>query len=92
MPLVTFLNFSGSMPQASLNTSWRTKKTQGFLINPDAIFDVQVKRLHEYKRQLLNVMHIIHIYNQLRDNPNMEIRPHAEAAQRRGGADSRCCR
>ena len=53
------------------------KKTQGFLINPDAIFDVQVKRLHEYKRQLLNVMHIIHIYNQLRDNPNMEIRPHA---------------
>ena len=46
------------------------------MLNTDAIFDVQVKRLHEYKRQLLNVMHIIHIYNQLRDNPNMDFRPH----------------
>ena len=52
------------------------KRSQGFVVNTDAIFDVQVKRLHEYKRQLLNVMHIIHIYNQLRDNPNMELRPH----------------
>ena len=52
------------------------KRAQGFVLNTDAIFDVQVKRLHEYKRQLLNVMHIIHIYNQLRDNPNMDFRPH----------------
>ena len=52
------------------------KKAQGFAINPDAIFDVQVKRLHEYKRQLLNVMHIIHLYHQLQDNPNMEVQPH----------------
>ena len=52
------------------------KKAQGFVLNPDAIFDVQVKRLHEYKRQLLNVMHIIHIYHQLQDNPNMEMHPH----------------
>ena len=52
------------------------KKAQGFLINPDAIFDVQVKRLHEYKRQLLNVLHIIHIYHQLQDNPNLDIHPH----------------
>ena len=52
------------------------KKAQGFAINPDAIFDVQVKRLHEYKRQLLNVMHIIHLYHQLQDNPNMEMQPH----------------
>ena len=52
------------------------KKAQGFLVNPDAIFDVQVKRLHEYKRQLLNVMHIIHMYHQLQDHPNMEIHPH----------------
>ena len=52
------------------------KRSQGFVVNTDAIFDVQVKRLHEYKRQLLNVMHIIHLYNQLRDNPNMELRPH----------------
>ena len=52
------------------------KRAQGFVLNTDAIFDVQVKRLHEYKRQLLNVMHIIHIYNQLRDNPNIDFRPH----------------
>ena len=63
------------------------KKAQGFVINPDAIFDVQVKRLHEYKRQLLNVMHIIHLYHQLQDNPNMEM----WAAPCRDGGDRRCC-
>ena len=52
------------------------KREQGIVLNTDAIFDVQVKRLHEYKRQLLNVMHIIHLYHQLQDNPNMEMRPH----------------
>jgi starch phosphorylase len=45
------------------------------ILNPDSIFDVQVKRLHEYKRQLLNVLHIVYLYNQLRDNPNMEFTP-----------------
>ena len=52
------------------------KKEQGFVLNTDAIFDVQAKRLHEYKRQLLNVMNITYPYLQLRDNPNMELRPH----------------
>jgi len=52
------------------------KREQGVVLNTDAIFDVQVKRLHEYKRQLLNAMHIIYLYQQLRDNPNMEMRPH----------------
>ena len=51
------------------------KKTQGVLLNPDAIFDTQVKRLHEYKRQLLNALHIIDLYQQLRDDPNMDFRP-----------------
>ena len=50
-------------------------KESGVVLNTDAIFDVQVKRLHEYKRQLLNVLHIIYLYNQLRDNPNMEFTP-----------------
>ncbi|MDE6880761.1 MAG: glycogen/starch/alpha-glucan phosphorylase [Oscillospiraceae bacterium] len=52
------------------------KKAQGFVLNTDAIFDVQAKRLHEYKRQLLNVMNITYMYLQLRDNPNMEVQPH----------------
>lgn len=46
------------------------KRTQGVTLNTDAIFDVQVKRLHEYKRQLLNVLHIISLYQQLQDDPN----------------------
>ena len=50
-------------------------RESGVVLNTDAVFDVQVKRLHEYKRQLLNVLHIIHLYNQLRDNPNMDFTP-----------------
>jgi starch phosphorylase len=50
-------------------------KESGILLNTDAIFDVQAKRLHEYKRQLLNVMHIIYLYQQLQDNPNMTMQP-----------------
>ena len=52
------------------------KKQQGVLLNPDAIFDVQVKRLHEYKRQLLNAMHIIYLYQRLQDEPNRAMQPH----------------
>ena len=50
-------------------------RESGVILNTDAVFDVQVKRLHEYKRQLLNVLHIVHLYNQLRDNPHMDFRP-----------------
>ena len=51
------------------------KCQQGVTLNTDAIFNVQVKRLHEYKRQLLNVLHIISLYQQLQDNPDMDFRP-----------------
>ena len=54
--------------------AWISRES-GVILNTDALFDVQVKRLHEYKRQLLNVLHIIYLYNQLRDNPNMEFTP-----------------
>ena len=52
------------------------KKTRGVVLNPDAIFDVQVKRLHEYKRQLLNVLHIISLYQKLQEDPNAITHPH----------------
>ncbi len=50
-------------------------RESGIILNTDAIFDVQVKRLHEYKRQLLNVLHIVCLYQQLRDDPNMDFTP-----------------
>ena len=50
-------------------------RESGIILNTDAIFDVQVKRLHEYKRQLLNVLYIVCLYQQLRDDPNMDFTP-----------------
>ncbi|GGM19029.1 alpha-1,4 glucan phosphorylase [Paraliobacillus quinghaiensis] len=50
-------------------------KTTGILVDENSIFDVQIKRLHEYKRQLLNIFHVIYLYNQLKDNPNLDITP-----------------
>ena len=47
----------------------------GIEVDPRSIFDVQVKRLHEYKRQLMNILHVMYLYNQLKDNPNMDIVP-----------------
>ncbi len=51
------------------------KTTMGVTVNPDSIFDIQVKRLHEYKRQLLNVLHILDLYNQIKANPSINIEP-----------------
>ncbi len=51
------------------------KRTQGIVIDPNTIFDVQAKRMHEYKRQLLNALHVISVYNALRDNPDLDIVP-----------------
>lgn len=51
------------------------KQHNGIDVNPNSIFDVQVKRLHEYKRQLLNILHVMYLYNQLKANPQMDFTP-----------------
>ena len=51
------------------------RKHQGVVLNTDAIFDVQVKRLHEYKRQLLNALQIIYLYQRLQDDPSLDLPP-----------------
>ena len=51
------------------------KEHNGIDVDPRSIFDVQVKRLHEYKRQLMNILHVMYLYNQLKDNPNLDMVP-----------------
>lgn len=50
-------------------------KANGIIVDPNSIFDVQIKRLHEYKRQLLNALQIIHMYRMIKDNPSIDIPP-----------------
>jgi starch phosphorylase len=56
-------------------TDW-LRLTHGAIVDPESIFDSQIKRIHEYKRQLLNVLHILVLYNRLHQNPNAETVPH----------------
>merc|ERR1711915_1084832 len=51
------------------------KETTGIDVNPCSLFDIQVKRIHEYKRQLLNILHIITLYNRIKKNPNAAFTP-----------------
>jgi starch phosphorylase len=56
-------------------TDW-LRSAHGAVVDPGSIFDSQIKRIHEYKRQLLNVLHILMLYNRLRENPHAEMVPH----------------
>jgi starch phosphorylase len=51
------------------------KSTSGVTVDPDTIFDCQIKRIHEYKRQLLNALRVVVLYNRLRQNPDLEMAP-----------------
>ena len=61
--------------QNKLRLAEYIQKHNGVEVDPRSIFDVQVKRLHEYKRQLLNILHVMYLYNQLREHPEMEFYP-----------------
>jgi starch phosphorylase len=52
-----------------------TEDLTGFAVDPDSIFDVQIKRVHEYKRQLLNILHVIYCWLRLKEEPNFEFHP-----------------
>lgn len=52
------------------------KEESGIIVDPNSIFDVQVKRIHAYKRQLLNIFKIMHLYNMLKKNPNLKLHPY----------------
>ncbi len=51
------------------------KEHNGIDVDPRSMFDCQVKRLHEYKRQLMNILHVMHLYNELKEHPDMDIVP-----------------
>lgn len=51
------------------------RERHGVIVDPNSIFDVQVKRLHAYKRQILNIFHIMYLYNRIKENPNLDIVP-----------------
>jgi starch phosphorylase len=78
-PLATDKAFRNAVQNAKRDAktqfaAW-LKQTSGVSVNPDSIFDCQVKRIHEYKRQLLNALRIVVLYNRLRENPNLKMTP-----------------
>ena len=62
------------------------KATTGQVVDPETIFDSQIKRIHEYKRQLLNVLHIVMLYNRLRADPALRSAAAHVLLRRQGGA------
>ena len=67
--------FLASKREAKAQFADWLKSTTGQIVDPDTVFDCQVKRIHEYKRQLLNALRIIVVYNRLRSNPGLEMAP-----------------
>ena len=61
--------------QNKLRLAQYIQEHNGITVDPNSIFDVQVKRLHEYKRQLMNILHVMYLYNELKAKPDMEFYP-----------------
>jgi glycogen phosphorylase len=78
-PLADDKAFRGELRKSNRNAKshfadW-LRSTSGQIVDPDTIFDCQIKRIHEYKRQLLNALRIVVLYNRLRENPALEVPP-----------------
>ena len=67
--------FRAAKTKSKLRLTRWLAETQGVIVDPTSIFDCQIKRIHEYKRQLLNVLHIVWLYQRLRADPTLEIPP-----------------
>jgi starch phosphorylase len=78
-PLVDDRSFRAAFQQAKFQAKYRfanwLKATSGIVVDPETLFDAQVKRIHEYKRQFLNALRIVVLYNRLRNDPNMAMVP-----------------
>ncbi len=78
-PLANDKSFRDSVRNAKRDSKSRfaawLKSTSGESVDPDSIFDCQIKRIHEYKRQLLNALRVVVLYNRLKENPNLEMAP-----------------
>ena len=69
---------SGTRSSAATSSAWRPwpSRLTGERLDPDSIFDVQVKRIHEYKRQLLNILHVVYLWLKLKEDKQFRIHPH----------------
>jgi starch phosphorylase len=78
-PLAEDKKFRAAIRQAKREAKARfadwLKSATGQVVDPDSIFDTQIKRIHEYKRQLLNALHIVVLYQRLRENPKLKVPP-----------------
>ena len=72
--------------QGPAGASW-SRDRMGIRLDPNALFDIQVKRIHEYKRQLLNIIETVALYDQIRSHPEHELGAAGEDLRRQGGAE-----
>jgi starch phosphorylase len=78
-PLAGDKSFGDAFRKAKREAKWQfadwLRSSSGRIVDPDSIFDCQIKRIHEYKRQLLNALRVVVLYNRLRENPDLEMQP-----------------